>query len=253
MSYFSGLVRNEWMKTYTKRQVPYYVIFLILMVVGIGTVMRLFMMESGSEFGSLDFMNVMASVISAITLYFMISISAQTITDEFKDGTIKQLLIRPASRTTIMMSKLVNLIMITIVVYVITVIVAWITGLILFSGENSATFGEVIRDLIFSLPSLFFYSLLAFLMAVLTRSIGLSITVPIITQSIIAAVVVFWSKKSWYMLLIFPNLDWKPYFIDGYGLPYTGASLGLAVLIYCIYMMVMLLAAIFIFNKRDIQ
>lgn len=253
MSYFTGLVRNEWMKMSSKRQFPYFVIFLVVMIIGIGTAMRFLISSSSSEIGMADFMEIMSMVCTAVTMFFMVVVSAQSMTDEYKDGTIKQLLIRPASRTTVLMSKLMNLLLILLAVYVIMTAAAWLVGLVLFSGDSSTTVQEVLQGALLSLPTAIFYSLLAFMMAVLTKSIGLAISVPIILQSIIAPLTSMLSQKSWYMLLIFPNLDWAPYFMKESTVPYIGASLWLALLIYGVYMLILLLVTIFVFNKRDVQ
>ncbi|WP_028546366.1 ABC transporter permease [Paenibacillus taiwanensis] len=254
MSYFAGLVSNEWMKANSKRQLPYYYAFLFIMIVALGTIMRLFIFKSAGEFSSMDFLDTTVDIASIVTLYFMIVVSAQIITDEYKDGTIKQLLIRPASRTTILMSKLVNLVVIVLSVYLISTIIGYLTGIILFNGATTTTLGGVLAKLGFSIPGLLFYSLLAFTVAVLTKSLGISIIIPIALQSIVGPLMGMFASKAWYKFLIFPNLNWGVYFKDqGASLPYDGASFGLAALIYGVYIMVLLLITIFFFNKRDVQ
>lgn len=253
MSYFLRLVQNEWMKTTSKRQTTFYLAFLALMIAGMGVLMRFVMFNDANELSPIDFIQMMSMVSMLITFYFLIVISAQSFTDEYKDGTIKQLLIRPASRNMILSSKIVNLILITIVISIFIFIISAVTGFLLFRGENTGTIGSTIGMLLAMLPELSFYALFAIMLAVVTRSIGLAISIPIILQTIIAGLLSSFSDKAWYKLLIFPNMDWSPYFTEGANPPYLGATLGFSVLIYCIYMIILLLITMWSFNTRDIQ
>lgn len=252
MKYFNGLVQNEWMKATSKRQLPYYYIFLALLAIGIGVVMRLAIGGRG-EYAAIESMNVSISVLLTISSYFFIVVASQTITDEFKDGTIKQILIRPASRTMVLMSKLVNLLLIMLSVYVLAVVLSAAVGFILFSGDTTMTIMDVLRQTLLSLPSALFYMLFAFMVAVLTRSLGLAISIPIIIQSL-SGLTMFMANKSWYKFLIFPNLNWEG-FITGNSnaLPYEGATFLFTLVIYVIYMLIPLLASNYAFNSRDIQ
>lgn len=253
MSYFLRLVQNEWMKTTSKRQTTFYLAFLALMIAGMGLLMRFVMFNDATELSPFDFIQMMSMVSMLITFYFLIVISAQSFTDEYKDGTIKQLLIRPASRNMILSSKIVNLILITIVISVFIFIISALAGFLLFRGENTGTIGSTVGMLLAMLPELSFYGLFAIMLAVVTRSIGLAISIPIILQTVIAGLLRSFSDKAWYKLIIFPNMDWSPYFTEGANPPYLGATLGFSVLIYCIYMIILLLITMWSFNTRDIQ
>lgn len=253
MSYFIRLVQNEWMKATSKRQTTFYLAFLVCMIAGMGILMRFVIVKDPTTMSPLDFMQMMSTVSMLITFYFIIVVSALTFTDEFKDGTIKQLLIRPASRNMILGSKIVNLVVITIVINLFILLVSAAMGFLLFKGEITTTLGDTIEMVLFILPELAFYSLFAIMVAVVTRSVGLAIAIPIILQSVIANLASLISNKPWYKLLIFPNMDWSPFFTENASLPYPGATFGLSLLIYGIYMMILLLITMWVFNTRDVQ
>lgn len=253
MSYFLRLVQNEWMKATSKRQTTFYLVFLLCMIAGLGILMRFVIVKDPNALSPLEFMQLVSSISMLITFYYLIVVSALTFTDEFKDGTIKQLLIRPASRNMILGSKIVNLIIITIVMNLFILLFASTTGFLLFKGENTTTIGDTIEMLLFIFPELAFYSLLAIMVAVVTRSVGLAISIPIIIQSVIASLASLISDKAWYKLLIFPNMEWAPFFKEDGGLPYPGATFGLSLAIYGGYMLILLLVTIWVLNKRDVQ
>lgn len=252
MKYFNGLVKNEWMKATSKRQLPYYYLFLTLLTIGIGAVMRM-VIGDRSGYAAIDSVSVSLSVLLTISSFFFIVVSSQIITDEFKDGTIKQLLIRPASRTTILMSKLVNLLLIMASVYVLAFILSIGVGFILFSGTTETTFMDVVRQGLLTLPSSLFYSLFAFMVAVLTKSLGLAMSIPIIVQSL-SGLTQFVANKPWYKFLIFPNLNWEGYVTGNANMiPFAGGTFFFSIMIFIVYMLVLLLVSIYAFNARDVQ
>lgn len=116
------------------------------------------------------------------------------------------------------------------------------------------TFIEILKGILFLFPEALFYTLLAMTVAVLTRSQSLSITVPIVMKTIVGAVVIsYFASELWYKYLIFPHLDWQPYFDSARDLSYKGASLGFSVVIYAGYIIMLLGLSLFVFNKRDVQ
>ena len=252
MRYFVSLVQNEWMKVNSKRQVPYYYAFIAVISLLLAVVMRFFIFKD-QPYSFISFTSDVHFVSSALTSIFIMVVSAQIITDEYKDGTIKQILIRPASRTMVLMSKLVNILLILLVVYMVTLFIGLTLGAIFFNIiPADVKLMQIVSDMALSLPNVLFYALVAFTTAVLTHSLGLSITIPIILKWVLGSSIVFLSSKSWYKFLIFPNMDWKPYF-TGDTLPFKGASLGYSITIYAIYTIVLLGISIVVFKKRDVQ
>ncbi|MCY9515055.1 ABC transporter permease [Paenibacillus apiarius] len=254
MRYFISLVQNEWMKANSKRQVPYYYAFLAVISLLLAVGMRFFIFKD-QPYSFISFTSDVHFISNALTSIFIMVISAQIITDEYKDGTIKQLLIRPASRTMVLMSKLVNIMLIMLVVYLFTLFIGLALGAIFFNViPADVKLIQIAADMALGLPNVLFYALVAFTTAVLTHSLGLSITIPIVLKSVVGSAIYFLANKSWYKFLIFPNMDWKPYFTgDADMLPFKGATLGYSIAVYAVYMIVLLGISIFVFKKRDVQ
>lgn len=253
MRYFASLVQNEWMKANSKRQVPYFYAFIAVITLMVAVVMRYFIFKS-DPYPYMAFASDINFLFSSLIGIFMMVVSAQIVTDEYRDGTIKQLLIRPASRIMVLTSKMVTVVLILLSVYVFTVISSIVFGMIFFSFTPAdVTLAAILKDILFRIPDVLFYALLAMTAAVLTRSLGLAITVPIVIKSVIGAGIYFFAGKPWYKFLIFPNLNWQPYFNGGDILPFKDASFGFSVTIYAVYMIVLLGASLIIFNKRDVQ
>ncbi|MCR8843364.1 ABC transporter permease [Paenibacillus sp. SC116] len=254
MSYFTALVRNEWMKITSKRQLPYYLIFLLIVLAAAIGLQLWFQSEGSSEVGSVGFTSVIFEITSVFTGIFSIVIASQIITDEFKDGTIKQLLIRPASRTTILMSKLVTIILVVLFVNFAMLIVTALAAFILFDssvGGINLLWEGTILPFFLTLPNELFYIFVAFTAAVLTRSLGLSISIAVILNSLAGMLSMFIDEKPWYKYTVFPHLDWSPYYKGEP--PIEGVTFGFSFGIYALYMLALLLVSILVFKKRDIQ
>ncbi|EJW17710.1 ABC transporter permease [Paenibacillus alvei] len=253
MRYFVSLVQNEWMKANSKRQVPYFYAFIAVITLMVAVAMRFFIFKS-DPYPYMAFASDINFLFSSLIGIFIMVVSAQIVTDEYRDGTIKQLLIRPASRTMVLASKMVTVVLILLSVYVFTVICSIVFGMIFFSFMSAdVTLVVILKDILFRIPDVLFYAVLAMTAAVLTRSLGLAITVPIVIKSVVGAGMYFFAGKPWYKFLIFPNLNWQPYFNGGDNLPFKEASFGFSVTIYAVYMIVLLGASLIIFNKRDVQ
>ncbi|UHA72651.1 ABC transporter permease [Paenibacillus sp. 481] len=252
MSYFSGLVQNEWMKINSKKQLPLFLAFLFAIFLLIIVVLRYFAEDTGYF---MDTAVLTVNLGALFMTYYFIASTAQTVTDEYKDGTIKQLLIRPAGRTTVLMSKLVNQLLVLVVVSVAVLVFALLLGAIFFSltaKGDSTTLTSLIEIVIYRWVGTLFYGTMAFMLAVLTRSVGISISVPFLLSSIIDGIASMGLQRySWYKFTYFPHLDWKIY-ADG-GAPYDGATLSFSIFMYAVYMIVMLAIAIWVFKKRDVQ
>ncbi|MBD8498705.1 ABC transporter permease [Paenibacillus arenosi] len=254
MSYFTSLVQNEWMKITSKRQLPYYLLFLLVVLAAAIGLQLWVQSKGGSEVGSVGFTSVIFEITSVFTGIFSVVIASQIITDEFKDGTIKQLLIRPASRTTILMSKLVTIILVVLFVNLAMLLVTALAAFILFdasAGGINVLWEGTILPFFLTLPNELFYIFIAFTAAVLTRSLGLSISIAVILNTLAGMINMFVFDKPWYKYTVYPHLNWNSYYAGD--LPFEGATFGFSFAMYALYMLALLLVSILVFKKRDIQ
>src|SRR5690606_26357656 len=83
-----------------------------------------------------SFMDTASAIVSVITL-FTIIVGASSVASEFSWGTIKLLLIRPVSRTKILLSKYLSTIIFALVSLIILFVVSLLVGSIIFGFDGS--------------------------------------------------------------------------------------------------------------------
>ena len=78
---------------------------------------------------------------------FGITTASRTITDEFQKGTIKQLLIRPRKRMTVLFSKYITVLLTMLFIVFASTLIAMIIGLIVMDGSKTElTLGIVLKQ-----------------------------------------------------------------------------------------------------------
>ncbi|ERI08074.1 ABC transporter permease [Aneurinibacillus aneurinilyticus] len=255
---FLALVQNEIMKINSKKQSIFFLYFCLVFIIGIGIANRsLPDLYAAREY--LKFTYNLAPFLMIFVTLFAIVLGAQSITDEFKDGTIKQLLLRPVSRRTILLSKYVA----NLIVIIGTVLVLWaasvLIDVLLFGMVRSGelTFGIVCKTYLYGLPDSIFMMTLSFFIATVFKSSPLSITVSFflyIAGNMLSSLL---PEKWGAKYIIFNNLNLKVYdpnlLING-GIepPFSGMSFGFSVAMMIVYIAGLLLIQIAVFEKREV-
>lgn len=245
MRSFIALVQNEWMKMNGKRY-PLFFYGIILLVV-------IFIAMITTESSPSLFVFVHEIIVKFdFSLYIAIIIfSVHIILEEYREGTIKQLLIRPIGRAKILLSKMVAIMLFILSLYVVMIGCSLLIGICWFGFiPGNITFGDTIQFITFKLPDLLFYEVLTILFIVSTRSGSWSSWVPMMIKILNPLLIGVFSENLWYKFLIFPHLNWTPYFVAH--IPYPGASLLFSIMIYSVYMIVLVALALFIFKRQDI-
>lgn len=255
MRYFVSLVQNEWMKMSNKRSIVYlFLVFTAGIPLIVATLYRLETrgMETASQFCKV----VIPSFLTFVSV-FMLVFSTRIIVDEYQHGTIRQLLIRPASRTMVLTSKLITLIFILLLISVCVVAFTILFSMMFFTMPTSFpqdVMDKILQSLMFEIPSSLFYIFLTIFSAVLTRSLSSSMVTLFMIFMLQPITGGLFREKAWYKYMIFPNLDWTPYFDTAhFSLPFSGATFGFSVTIVAIYIVVLWGLSLLLFNKRDVQ
>jgi ABC-2 type transport system permease protein len=168
---FFALIQNEIIKINSKRQSILFLYFCFLFIVAIGISNKI-LPDLRTGLDGLKFAKNTLSILTVFVTLFAIVLGSQSITDEYRDGTIKQLLMRPVSRTTILLSKYTaNLLMIGFVmlfIYVISIVI----GALLFgiSSTGSLTLWTTAKLCLYNLPDAFFMMTLSFFIATIWKS-----------------------------------------------------------------------------------
>lgn len=134
------------------------------------------------------------SIISFITIFIIVA-AAKIISNEYKWGTIKLLLIRPAGRGTVLTSKYITVLLFAVVLILYTIILSMIIGLIFFgvdawnpiivdnmgSGYTEVSIITSIgKNILFSLVPLIIVATLSFMIAILFKGSAMAIAASIV-------------------------------------------------------------------------
>ncbi|XXM73625.1 ABC transporter permease [Lysinibacillus sphaericus] len=204
----------------------------------------------------------------AVTLVglFAIIVAAGIVASEFSWGTIKLLLIRPISRTKILLSKYITVILYGVTMLAILFAVSFLIGLILFGGTGQSVHlayidGEVVEQNIvgyliktYLLKSIdvTMMATMAFMISTVFRSSSLAIGISLFLLFMGSnATGLLAMKFDWAKYSLFANTDLTQY--TGFSQPMVkGMTMGFSITMLLIYFAIFHLLAFFVFRKRDV-
>ncbi|MFT4416551.1 ABC transporter permease [Fredinandcohnia humi] len=211
-----------------------------------------------------NFMNATVYLVEIISI-FAIIVAAGSISKEFSWGTIKLLMIRPVSRTKILLSKYLSTFVYVIELLLLLFILSFLIGGILFGFDHINTSiltyseGKVLEEnpVLYILKSyglnsisLFIMTTFAFMISTLFRSsalaIGLSITLTFVGSTIVG----IFAKYEWVKYILFTNVNLNQY-IDGSQVLH-GMTMKFSIIMLLIYYVMFILLTWIPFKKRDI-
>ncbi|MEI2394319.1 ABC transporter permease [Paenibacillus sp. FSL R10-2199] len=248
MRKFNQLVLNEWLKISKKRSftVPYALLVLMVFVIGyiVHTVAGADTYASAAEFTA-D--SLLPTGIGQVLVILVIVGIAGIVSKEYSQGTIKFLLIRARSRTAILASKYVTVLLYSLSMLLIATIALFVSGMIFFglSGGDSGL-SDILISLLYSSVYCIVYATIGFMLGILTRSTGVTIGATIFATTIDKIII----YRDFYKYFLFPNLNLAAY-KDG-GAPMPGMTLNFSIVLLCIYMALFLLAGFAVFRRRDV-
>lgn len=206
------------------------------------------------------------SFLTSVISLFTIIVAAGIISNEFKWGTIKLLLIRPISRSKILLSKYVSVLIFAFTLLVFLLASSWIVGAILFglNGLNpmvvqdmmpgyvqNDVLGEIVKSYGFGLVTLVMMATFAFMISAIFRSSGMAIGLAIFLMMAGNAIVAFLSQYEWSKYILFANTNLKQY-MNGMEPPIPGMSLTFSIIVLAVYFVIFMAAAWAAFTKRDV-
>ena len=213
--------------------------------------------------------NVVFGVTTLVTLLAVIVCSA-SVSSEFADGTIKQLLIRPHQRWAILMSKYLSLIIYSLILVTTLITAGYLVGTIIFgNGDFTAKIFEMAIDgqkvaevgpqfflkIAYYLPSLLVITAIAFMLSTLFKSqalaVGIGIFVLFVSSTLGGLIVLLAEKYEWAKYLIFPHLDLTIYALQDKIL--GDITLPISLVILAVYYAIFMILTFVFFQKRDIS
>ena len=224
--------------------------------------------KSDSLKGSLQYFYSQYGVFIIVVI---IMIAGTIVSEEWSKGTIKLLLVKPYTRTQILLSKFLTVLIISAFVIVSTILMQILVGGILFGFEslfepvvvyNLST--NVIQEInilaylgiqtLTQLPIIILLATLAFAISTIFSNSALAITVSLLGYmgaSIINQLAIAYNL-SFMKYFVTMNWDLSQYLFGG--LPYMeGMNLITSIIICVVYLLIMLIPTFIIFKKRNIK
>lgn len=262
MGNFLPLVQNENMKIYRRPRTWVMTGILIVLVL---TISILWLIFGGRDTSMWDVAFMESSILFLLVTIFTVVIAAGGVAEEFTSGTIKLLLIRPWSRSKILLSKYISImifaLLLAILLFVSTLLVNWICFGINASpdikptfvgGEGSNPLSYMLKYYGLTLISLVVTVTLAFMLSTIFRSSGLAIGMALFlllgVNSFIALIAMLEYKWIDYLLFIHLNLT---QYLDGNPMR-EGMTMGYSIGVLGVYYVIFIALTWYIFNKRDV-
>ncbi|MBZ5200275.1 ABC transporter permease [Planomicrobium chinense] len=206
------------------------------------------------------------AMLSSLLSLFTIIVAAGIVANEFKWGTIKLLLIRPISRTKILLAKYVSVLVFAATLLAALLVFSWIVGA-LFFGVNGLSpdivittaegYAErnAIKEILMSyglkMITLIMMATFAFMISTIFRSSAMAIGLSIFLMMAGSAIVSFVSQYEWSKYILFANTNLSQYF-NGAQPIVEGMTLTFSVVVLVVYFAAFLVAAWVAFTKRDV-
>lgn len=219
----------------------------------------------------MDLINVFSGY-SIFIIILIVVIAGTIISEEFNKGTIKLLLVRPYKRTKILVAKFLTCIIMLIFTFVAVGLMQYIvsgftygfgnfTGDIAiynYSSSSVQTIGLLQYVLLMAvsiMPMFILLMTLAFALSTIFTNSPIAIALPLLGMmgtDIINQLAYSFEKAKFLMYFVTPNWDLSIY-LFGKMPQFEPISLPFSIMICVIYFVIMVVASLIIFNKKDIK
>ncbi|KIL38121.1 hypothetical protein SD70_28415 [Gordoniibacillus kamchatkensis] len=206
-----------------------------------------------------------ADLMIVVTVLTVI-IAGDSVAGEFTDGTIKLLLIRPVSRSKILLSKYVSALMFSFLLFIVLFVSAFLVSGIMHGFHNlgapyvyASSDGIVhetnivqhsIVTYLYQAVQMIMVVTLAFMISVLTRSSSISIALSVGIMFAGTSIVGFLAQFNWAKYYLFENTDLTQYLT---GSPNVhGMTLPFSVTVIIVYFILFNALAWTVFKKKDV-
>ena len=216
------------------------------------------------------FQNSIGTYIAIIVMVVVI-VAGVSISEEFNKGTVKLLLVRPYSRTKILISKLIAVFITMLITTATILLLQFIIGGIVYGFgtymmnvvQFDFTTNSIVTLNIFAylglifickLPIFILIGTLAFALSTLFLNSPLAVALPILGYmgSDMINMIAISYKWDWVKYFVTPNWDLSQYLFGGTPM-LSGISVEFSITICAIYFVIMLVASIVSFKKRNIK
>ena len=195
---------------------------------------------------------------------FSVVVAAGIVSSEFSTGTIKMLLTRPVSRTKILLSKLLTVILFGLSLYVVCLAGSSLIALLLWGTDTSrelqmvdgvikeiGVWKPIFEKFVLSFGDFFMSIFFAFMLGSIFRSSSLAIGLTLVISMMGALIITLMSKYGFAKYVWISHSDLTQH-VSG-GTPYIeGVTLPFSLTVLAVYAILFVLSSFIIFNKRDV-
>ncbi|QSF47200.1 DUF2705 family protein [Paenibacillus tianjinensis] len=248
MRKFSNLVLNEWLKLFKKRSffVPYLILVFFPLV--LGYIIHSVSPESFASAKEFTKQMLLPTGMGQVMAILAIIGTAGIVAKEHSQGTVKFLLIRARSRTAILASKYVTVLLYAFSLTLVAAAAIFLSGMLWFNtGGGDTGVADILQSLLYGFVYTLVYVTLVFMLGVLTNSTGVTIGIAMFAVTMDKIVI----NREFYKYFLFPNLDLSAY-SSGNKPPLSGMTLGFSITMLAVYIIVFLLAGFTVFRRRDV-
>jgi ABC-2 type transport system permease protein len=261
-----NLVLNENMKIY--RRVRTWILIAIMLVIE-GLAFWIFHNISGNSYDHTLWGGILfGSKLLMAPLFVAVIITADSVAGEFSGGTIKLLLIRPASRTKILLSKFISVFVFLLFLYLVLFVSSFIISGLLYGfsspnelysyvGKGNITHeislvSQTFRSYGYGSVALILILSLCFMISSVFRSSAIAITLSIVSIFVGDILGDIIQQFSWSKYYLFLNADLSIYLTDRVPVPGTNMTLLFSITILLIYFLIFNGLSWYVFKKRDV-
>ncbi|MCM3734756.1 ABC transporter permease [Bacillus cytotoxicus] len=254
------LIQNEFLKLHAKKSMYILLVVLAVLEIAAAVIIKKWAPPEIKIEGFIMFAEQNIGMIATFTTIFGVTLASRTITDEFQKGTIKQLLIRPRKRVTILFSKYITVLLAILFVCITALLIAMLIGLIAFGGDTGAvTFAILLKRFAYNILPIFFYPTVAFLLANIFRKSVLPLVITLffffLEGMLKLLVFQFAQGTAKYIVLFHLNLnmyDSNELLSQGAKPIFTEFSFTTSLLFVLAHFVILLVASSALFQKRDV-
>ncbi|WP_042197964.1 ABC transporter permease [Paenibacillus camerounensis] len=258
MGEFAALIHNENIKIYSR--VRTWVMLAILGLMSALFPALIYFTSSSNPVGVWDNFQLTVTISFFLNTIFTVVIASDAVAGEFSWGTIKLLLIRPWSRSKILLSKYISMILFSLLSTAVLIAFGYASSLI-FSGQDTSDVTNLMSwspaaysfmDLFCRYIELFLTAALAFMVSSVFRASGLAIGLSLFIMFTKNIFVQIFSPErfEWAQYLIFTHMDLRVYLLSDTG-P-GGVSLYFSAAVLAAYYVLFLAVSWLVFSKRDV-
>lgn len=209
---------------------------------------------------------------SLFIIIAIVIIAGTSISEEFNKGTIKLLLVRPYKRLKILIAKFIACLIVLVISYIMIGLATFVvnglvygfneytnTAMIYNFNTNSvqtiATFKYMILSWLSMLPQFMLLMTLAFTLSVLFINSPIAVALPLLGvmgSEIINSLALYYEKAKFLRFFVTPNWDLRM-FLFGKLPGFEPISLPFSITVCVVYFIIMLVASMIVFKKREIK